>query len=497
MHCKAEFNRSLLQVAEKLYWQVTCFGRLGFVSKDGESAQTRAFFERVALVRAFLEMMQTVADLRFDDAEEPVCYNSALWPNGAAVSGYTSASSKARPTHMVNTYLGTWQLTWTGRRATGRLLRAAGWVWREEGFRRAVEYVLDLQHSGLALVPADVTGTLVTLSRLRAIVTNDREIGLALFGHEPGSSDAWLRSDFRDDLPEEGPANGEVVEALIDRCLSAVDETRDSTNYDDWFLGQHYLGDVIMSLRQTVSTHNEQAPVALKAVLAQLEEVGADAGAFISVNQLRAQRHPFCANFINAALLSRIFKKQAGDDWERRLSKERLVLPTALDRVYKEHDAPLPFEWMAVSPSLAPVLAIFTDHGPWCHWPRVVGNPLQGDPMVEGQPKDWGAEIQTGILASIDLTKDQRHKEAIERLESLHHAFPWSDLVLYELGVAFDEGGSSDDALERIETSIIVNPLNYMSWHSLGVILKKQGRMDEGLLAHCVARMIEQRSRPA
>lgn len=537
----------------------------------GERA-SQAHFERFAAPR--LKVLQLLAlapqsrgQVRRALAGQPYLYNTAMWPADAAPAGYFDAKGALAPEEVLRSQAMCWLLQLQAGEDAGpaggrRMLRAALWMLRQHGFAAAQRYLLDLQRAGYDFDGQSTTVALLALMHVRRRVAGDEDIVDALLDPQAVARDGWLVPDLRpvEALPQEPCRETfDDLGLVVQWAESEIDRVMQAADYDAWLLGQFQLRAAMNTARSVLEAYGMWDDLAIAASATRIEEVRADAFAFMQSGRLAQMDGQFVygADFNLAYTMAFILSAQT-PDWRHRMQQERALVPEVLvPQLVGEHGVLLPQAqqlpacWRELSPAKAALYAacVLQDELlPLCRRKRhtmeeatlLARAAFEARGIDETGPRRaWlvqayaGTEVEVREAKALleasgtagDALKDELRalradmataelRQTLGQAEALHpdgagqgaqllalwhrHAahYPYFDPGLYEQAIALDQLGRGREALPLLFDAIALRPEEPLRWQSLGVVLRHLGHIEEALPCLLVAHAFGQGVRP-
>jgi len=542
----------LAPLFRRLVAQTTAFG---LFTPPHEAAKVMDAFvlPRLGFLATFAEALRDTPFMRRAIAGLPFIYNTAQWPEGAPVAGFMEPDSVIPPADFLASLSAIWHLQCMDEDSAGgaewKLVRAAAWILEREGFLPALSYVLELQRSGCVLRDETTAGALCILLDARRGVASDEEIAGLLFETPHCSAKEWPRRVFRELQVDATrflrPDLSDDFDRLIDEAEARVERMLETTNFDDWMLGQACVWKELTTLRRVFEHHEQWEALAYVGRTTRLEEIRADAGAHFRVARSRLGSRVYTWDNTMLSAMTMMVRGST-EDWLERFLEDRALLPRELeplalvggDLVTLEPSA-LPARWQAFSATLAPAWAacvlddammafrrrrpfrLEDDHADSLAEPFLESKDIGAArvreallalvcdrPGVDEAPLRELAQAAIGAQQDLDDFVAELHREmVIEEIRSLMRGAMqkgdpsaaeatrarWCELYPYFAGAAleraigWDEAGRHEESLAEIERSIVLSPRDAPPWHSLGVILLNLGRRQEAAFAQAIS----------
>jgi hypothetical protein len=337
-------TRALVPIAEHLFREMQAFGvvsqAFSIFGAGGEAASARQREKleqyvggRLAFTKTYMELLETVCDLRFAQTDFPYCYHGQLWPDATPIAGYTGAASDPRPSTVIVSTVALWHLGLVSGSSLSRLLRAALWLAATRDLGRAVDYLIDLHQAGAAGASLSVAQCIQELLAARAQTATDAEMAAGFFGGKlPMTPQEWLQAElapFRQDSPAPSSEGRTIHAALIQHGLREIEAVRNAPSFDDWLLGQARLMGLLAIISRVLTAGGRELSLGLKAVLAQWEEIMADA--FSLTGQVMIYTVPSIDRLTSYILMvQHQYVTQFGESGRERFFRERLLVPALL-----------------------------------------------------------------------------------------------------------------------------------------------------------------------
>lgn len=568
----------ICQIAEALFEETIFFGRLlGFRSYKWEIVH-HYLMDRQKAVMPLLGLLEDVGDLQFTSdggRRIPYCYNRLDWPPDAPLAGYSDEPGAPAPHQILVSLIGNWRLCSEDFRsldeAAGndeagndakqslapaedasegdpdeqspvfyRILLVGLWTCWHGGLLSAIRMILDLQANGFFPDLEAVLDAISLLFLSRAAVGSDQEIVQNCYsGSIPQGVPEWLDADFsfewlNADREPQAEMSSDVAATypdlwsfMLERAFSEIERVRQSASLDEWVLGCADL-DGFLHLVHWIANDAERQPVAMRAVMGQLEEVSCDAP---SLGSLVFSIDGWAGY---ARLIGQMFEEKFDEQWKEALCRERLIVPYRIRARLLDLTGPVPAGWSSISFRLVkPYLSLNRPGNYPGDWrsrpfdaetvladPRVAPLLVQhgiSDPRNQYQIVDAELNPATKLAPPISYPRDdlkrvlavvkadlarqevlnglfpkekpftKRRPTSFAGLEALHDLYPNNSAVLWELAVACDKEGRPEDALGYAVEAIVLEPEEEGMWQSLQVILHHLGHEREARLAEAVS----------
>jgi len=478
--------RPIRDLALRLFKQASAFGRLGL-----DVASARQVIEeniaRVALTKSIWEILEEVSAPPEFTADQAFVYNSIDWPAQVSAGGYMRQAARPTVAQLLNSYLCAWSNAWAAKEKSstfvGRPLSATLNIFHSGGLDAAIRYIVDLHSQGF-LLSSESTISVLSLF-LSAYIRSDSPATVVshFFPRSPETPRAWIEMEIEwpeFSAPVLGDKAEEAGEALLALGLDLSESIRESTNFDDWLLGQWTIDSFLKAVRQIIPTalHLSHGPI-----WHGLEEVMCDAGA-VRTMCMGGTSNPLTLNALKVMRgLMIIVKANGGSDWRERLLQERTILPYALDPYVSDDlqfdNACIPDEWQRASTNLAPIIAAML---------------MKGAPLSlfrsGSAPASEPTELHQRLIYAMECPNRSTRCSLLEKVLS---EYPLCDFAYTECAIALDESGEPKAALERITKALELDPTGPDRWQSYGIILNRCGFRSSAILAAAVKHMIEER----
>jgi hypothetical protein len=306
------------------------------------------------------------------DPDYPLLYHTNRWPGGAPPAGYVREAVKFDWNDLLTSHINMWQLQLDRTRGglaittqwtANKLVRAALWIVKTQGFLAAVDYLFSLMDHGFVIMTDAMVSALVWLLWARRRVVGDAELPAYFLRDANFDMMNWRTADLKFSVP--APFVRELsddIELAIEKVEERERLAREAPDGDGWLVAYARLGLAARVTRQTMELMGLADQFGYKIYSVRFGEFSADVGAFFY--SLRGERAANCPG--NALRLSwgmatsfAMTAKQEGEEWLRHMLEERVVLPDALTVDFLKtpfvySDKP---EWQRPSPRLSRVLA--------------------------------------------------------------------------------------------------------------------------------------------
>lgn len=539
-------TRALTTITELLFLEAQAFGQFSINSNLSNSRLEYYVQERLSLTKFLVEVLEQHISLRFSDHPKiPYIYNtnSEHWPNHLPLAGYTNSGNQPSPSHVLTSLLMQWNLEITNHNTVSRLLTAALWIIENQSLDDAIIYLIDLIEAGYVLNTESVSIVISLLLSTRSQVTSDQEIILKLIGNQPHDSPSdWYKVEYDFDwknaviVPEkiQNP-----ISTLLNKVFEKIHLVRNSNSYDEWLIGQMVVGGMVTVFQNVIQMTGQEPPLTLKRILSQFEEIRADTPTNFFATW--DNYHPY-TNILSAQTKGAmiIFKSKVGEGWQKQFYQERMLVPAKLqNQLLYETEKEIPDEWKYISWKVIGAFVrshlssdrsilmrsqyfdvetlLSSDTLQTFFLKYKITDKNQQRKILDLEylgriPKSWldfkssssepsypketikkaisethfelcAKELQKGQDMAFEYLKAKRYSEEITHLNHLLKLYPWSVVVYHELGIAYDEDGKHEKALEFIFPTIILDPKNPERWRSLAVILNRLGYPKEANIA--------------
>jgi tetratricopeptide (TPR) repeat protein len=547
-------SRAMTTLAEFLFREAQAFGKFSINARLTREKMETYTQDRLVLTKFILEILEHQSTLHFSDQERvPFIYNTnpELWPDSLPLAGYTDGAGQLKPSQVLTSLMLNWNLEITNNNTVPRLLAASLWMVDKHDLETALIYLIDLLKAGFIINTkslAIVMGILLTTHTL--VETDQAIVGLLTGNATLHTTSDWKRVEYKfdpSDLSIDMERNQAAISVLLNKILSEIEEVRDSSNYDDWLLGQLYVGGMITVFQAIMGVVKQEPSLGLKRILSQFEEIRADTPTLLL--SIRKEFQPYINLFHFMKGTQIVFESQVGNGWQERFYQERLLVPARIkDQLLFKTGGELPPEWRYISWRIVHALIeVFQpeDRAIIMRSNKFDVRTLAGSQAIQdffrrhrirdldqqnsileyeyldtfpkgfldGQklpsyPEDKlkllltkahfdcsMEELQSALHQATELLKAKRYQEEIAYLKKLLDLYPWSSAVYHELSIAYDEHRDHQTAIDLIIPTIILYPTNPQCWRSLAVILGRLGCHDERIIASVIEEMLTERSR--
>jgi hypothetical protein len=484
-------NSPIVTIAKALTTQLKAFGFIAdSIEKPAEVFQT-TITPRAMFLLTVLKLLDGGEAIKQAIApEDPFIYNTAKWPKGCPCGGKLEANDAiSLDIHFLSLWM-FWNLQLEADSrdsAPSKIARAALWVLKNTGsFCAAISYILDLQISGFVLNRRYATEALVTLFNARRRVMNDDELIGFFLDETTGNSPDWTRIQFKKfnfDQPIVRPDIDDDFDLLIDRAESEIERVINAESYDDWLLGQLTLNSLLNTVHSIFDHYSTDNLLHYIARMKRIGEIRADAGGFSKLFKLYIKG--IKADFTMAAVAA-IMLSAKTEDWIDRILEDRAVVPAQLEQLLTTKgidERGLTAGWDRVSILLAPIVAPPLLKFPNFQVFRTVAVEEGQDDSVDNRLD----EIQSILDQSFEAANRGDKVKALDLTKRLTELYPYFHFGWMEFAIRTDEAGETSLALPSIINAIILEPLEYTRWQSLGVILKRLGSLPSAAVAYVVA----------
>jgi hypothetical protein len=478
-------------IAEVFLMQLQAFG-LAFMGNfrrlnaTEDLAEVLARFQpRLSFIKAYFQFLEITCDFRCDDTDV-ILYNTADWPADSAPDGRRDTEVVVRPSQLVTSYGGAWNLHQRDPLSmVDRVIKAALWECQERSLLSAVQYVLRLEKHGYILHPLVTVRVLMTLLAARARGREETLVRRMLSSARslPTDLQAFVACELRYFPPVKHVSTTRAqneIAAIIRHALEATEDARNAASYAEWWLTQRYLHPHLYAVLNLFRHIRNKPGLALSTVLYQLEEIRCDAGA--AVRNLSALRPTFYGP--EAVLL--IYEQNGGDDWVERAVRERAIVPRAiLPWLLRETREPLPDAWAYMDPTIAYVLNDV-----------ILGTPCRLQPQLEASlGNDHMGEIRRWIE---NVLVPAQYNVGVREVASILTQYPWHPALWQEMAIAQDmKENNREAALASMAISLLLNPESASGWDSLSVILHKLGKNRESDHANRISQWLQAETSPS
>ena len=356
------------------------------------------------------------------------------------------------------------------------------------------------------------------------------------FGAVQRQPQEWVRGDIHTEWATQNKIDQtgqDILGRLLQIGSNQIALTRDANNLDEWVVGSSLLTDLLPTINAIVNDLLDNLPLAWRAKLSHWEEIAADAGAIFGISRAGFNLISPYVRPGYVRLVADMFRRQVGEAWQERLTRERLVVPSRLQVNFSTGEY-LNFtaEWKALSwrlihpwaalliPGENPevlrtksypaeeflqldyVRQVLTQNG-------ILGDDAHKEKIVYYLNSSAGADsteeerlmrllddalyprygvlrsvrLHDELLAIIDLQENCRYSDAIARSRSLLTCYPYLGSIFLELAISYDMSGTPEEALEYLTAAITLLPRNPIIWHSTSVVLNRLGNGDESVIA--------------
>lgn len=513
-------------VITNLLDEMRVFGLLGsyferFSKSTGEVAE--AIAARLALSRAVLQIAESEYGLKMSSGL-PFLYNAASWRH-RELGGYVRAEDEIKPSEITISYLTAWLAALEKSfDVSGRLSKAAiSYAAQKRQFHCAFGYLIDLYSNGYVLERKAFQDAYARLLRLYACLQDETTLtDMARDIASDSEIQAWnetIQKIIDSNAPNIPKVNNEF-EWLLDQTLTWIEKAKASSTADEWLLTcsvTYGLVELVQRIHQEFLPQLELS-VAHSAILTQQEEIRADLGSFSRIIRVRAPYRPFLYTpDLMVTPLRVSYENLYGKAWLENLTADRLVIPNCLKSEFlNDHGASKKGqllgskEWTLYSEKLAFPMSLIAGIEPifmrktlfpvglilkqinaarafsrltseevsstveWLYYGRFDLQSLQID-------VDRQEAIRVINSAHQNLCLNELQEELIngglgrfpnktERLLRLREEYPWYGPIARESGIANDESGNHVEAARLLTTAVTLEPIDEISWHSLGVI---------------------------
>ncbi|MFT8245965.1 hypothetical protein [Roseomonas sp. BN140053] len=469
-------------------------------------------------------------------SDHPMLYQTNDWPDNTPPAGHVRQAPNFTWNDLLKSYAAMWQLQLDRSNgpqmatvgAGNKLVRAALWIIKENGFLAAVEYLFSLLDHGFVIEPDAASWAFCRLYWVRRQVAQDSDLPAYLLQDADLGMAAWRFAEFKPTLPV--PPVRELTDD-IDLAIAKVGErerlARAAPDCDSWLLAYARLGLAARVTYQAMKITGLAAEFGYSSYAARFEEFHADVGAFFYAfprdGATDLPGHALRPAWGMAASFARI-AEQDGQEWLRHMLRERVVLPDALTPAFLE--APGSFSgvpaWQRPSHRLSRVLAqlvyreipierhravdgdpttagmvagVFREAGhpgladladrASAIWPLIHRDATSGPP-----PHDEDGEILLNFLTYLLVQMPTEREEAKAWLDQ--HHLEWSNADLersFEKVVAPGSPGDQEARLRRARSFVADYPFNGSARANLalreyegGALAQAHGTVQEALI---------------
>lgn len=356
------------------------------------------------------------------------------------------------------------------------LVRAALYVLHTRDFNASVRYLLDLQKHGYLLNSHSLQHCLTFLLMIRQRVNTDDDIVPLCIAGQPQENADWHNAKLLPldiaVLPVVRPAQEGLAYILL-TAENDIEEVRAAKSYDEWVLGQHYLGNLMLTVLFILRYLNMEQELAFRSFDVRYEEICADCFAFYHMIRGEPERYPFEVSFTFSYAPLRA-SQMVGGDWQDRLCDERVLIPDQLAALLLPSDgtinshlplASVPPAWRLLSPAVAPVYANVVVRNPEY---RSLARRTKSDSNTSAAPPD---------IPSLARSIRQEPENELVR-EQLLDLYPYCDICLFMEALYRDSCSDLTTAMTRLQQAILIDPIDHQRWHSVSVILRKLENQD-------------------
>ena len=480
-------ERALGPLAEMFLRQVKGFGTVLLGNdwfKDAHEAQGAAierYKRHLKVVMQFFHLLERACDLRCDDAET-VLYNTFDWPWTAGPDGRSDGTLEVRPSQLLVSYWGAWELQQGGLGSmVTRVTRAALWECQTRGLAAAVQYVLDLEKDGYVLHPLVTASVLLELLAARSQVGEHALVAYLLDGARalPGDLKSFMECGVRRRSEKSVSVEGaeREVAIILNHASRSANVARNAKSYTEWWLAQCYLNSHLAGIRHLFKHVEDARSLALSTLLLQLEEIRCDAGATV------LQDGPLRARYYMASAVLKIYELNGVKDGVARAMRERAVVVPALLPFLLGQTAEPPPEWRSMAPLMATIVEDVVGGGR-CALEPLVEQPghTASDSMADLD--EWLATVSAPVGGAIP----------VEQVGAILSRYPWNANLWLEMAIARDMlEEDREEALRCVTNALLLNPELDLAWDSLAVILKKTGNLHEAAITRLFSDWLKSR----
>jgi hypothetical protein len=476
----AEYSRALGPIADDLLKEVFTFARALCVAFPEAKPEVVGCYERrQELIFRTIRLLEAAVGLDFT-GRVPYAYNGVAWE--CPFPGGFTGPGGPKPHEVLTTLIGLHQAGGVKKFPQHRVMKAATYVGLHHGHAAAVDYVLDLIDYGyIPSVRAAARCLAYVLDRQAAADTANwaRRRLPDIDVLESGIS--WAKAPLRG-LVRTRLGNDELYRPqVLGRLAAIIEDARASTCAGEFIVNQmrlHGVASVVLELERPVN--QQQAPLAVRAFMAQLDELHADTGAIVH-NVASAPQGP---SMFHVASMLVTLADHTHELGPRRQILSRLVVPRILGQVTSDGFGPLPPEWdMIPHQVIIPLTALargdLANLRNRTRTSRVNENSAQADAVAPTFP-----ESTVGLQPAPSGCDHVRQLSAAEE-------YPWNGGLRIQLARALLNSGHPDEAIEHAKTGIYLQPDEPGHWHVLADILDRDGASTEANQARNVARACE------
>ncbi|MFN0101245.1 MAG: tetratricopeptide repeat protein [Bryobacteraceae bacterium] len=529
---RVEMLPYISELLSSLFRQLQFAGLLIANFETAPREPNESFLDRFGLRPALLHSIIAAVEMYMPGVvticNVPAISNRAHWANPNQLGGYSGRDLVAKPGDIITSYLGCWQHgVQYPRSAPNRFVRLAFWYWLERGnVLDGLGLLLDLYGAGFMLTQQSLAHAFLTVADA---YTQEFDISvLKRLDFSSEKADDVIHEAIESVSKDpHGTAKAQAVaEWLLDRAITEGESARESSCLDHWLIRKTQLQGTVQVLHSLDIEHCERLTGVQRVMASQFEEVRADIGADALTTRLFAlSGRPLVERVIGIAGVGLEYQRHYGHDWLDKMLEDRILAPNVLrGRIADAYagaalpavrEIDLPLEWRVVSPVLAwPLCTAFerdqmiersTEVDPQdvraaC---RELGfEPKPGDADADEEYRDEDQAAARRELSALELSEFFRREElfesddprrAIPEFEGAAESFPYNHLMQRELGIRNDQSDNVEAAYGHMRAAVLLEPTDAMNWRSLGVVLRRMGHERDGVFAHAVSEMIEQR----
>jgi hypothetical protein len=495
-----DYDKSLSCLANDLLGEAFSVARVIGISHDKASV-VDACWQRLLYTQHLFFGLEAAVGLRVA-GRIPFVYNGSAW-NPPVPGGFTDAQDPAcpLPSEILNSLRSMCYSARDGDFMVSRVQKAVTFVAWRDGFTSALEYLLDLIDFGY--VPAGAgycIGDLLTcLAAVRAAGgKGERKVSRRwALSRIPGiesidTGETWRSAEFHEWSGREPLTAAEVYdERLIGHLLSLVEQTRASADLTEFIMNQVRVAralDAFASLEKSdIKEKDITAPLAMRAISAQLEEIRADAHVFLHAASDN-RRPPTGGTILGVGTALLHFAHHGSGDmpsFRSRMEDQRLLGPRALGRIPVDGWKDLPSDWSQLDyRAVYPLIAHARDKD------GLLTAALKGASAPLGKRVE-DSDIAAWKHSLNDLIATEDREERLEKAAVQERAYPWSASFKQELAIALDEAGRTQESLPYAQASVFLSPEWDHFWQSLSVILARCQRRAESRVAYGIGRYLD------
>lgn len=320
----------LLKIAKSIFSQYQIWGRLLLDRKANESFITREdISEHLKQLSDFLYFLEKVAELRFNDKEIPILYNTNSWTSDLDLGGFNSIDKEITFAQVLPSYYSAWILQSDDKESGhNRFFKSVLWVCQNKGFDDAVLYMLLLQKGGYIIDSKLTEAILYYLFHAYQISSDNSEIINHFFNEKlPENQLEWFDASVYIDFDENAEKIRDIPEnilfTLVKAGLDECEELRNAKSYNEFFLTQTNLKVYLDLIYKIIKNFVVEKSVFLIGILDQFEEIRAD---FLSIKYMESDYYYRWGMAESMLAMSRFY----GEEFIYRLIEERTLIPYEL-----------------------------------------------------------------------------------------------------------------------------------------------------------------------